>query len=211
MREQDYVLNLARLQFYKHHFGRVLTFSLIEMIVIFLLVGAFIWVKTRKVDREYFAVESQTGRIIPMIPLSQPYLTDAALLTWAQQCIIDANTFDFVNYRKQFSQHAQCFTQQGWQQFMSAISRAGTLETVKKQRLISQGIPTGAPVITRTSVHHGTRFWEIEQPVTISYQGGQAGRATITQRLLITLTVTRVPTYENVQGVGIVQYVGMEM
>ncbi len=210
VREQDYVLNLARLQFYKKYFGTALLMALLEAAVIALLSGAFIWVKSQQVEREYFAVDSQTGRIIPLAPLSHPYLSDSALLTWAQQCITDANTYDFVNYQKQFQRNAQCFTAQGWKQFMVALERSGTLATVKTQRLVAQAIASGAAVITRSGPYRGVYRWEIEQPVTVTYQGGQAGRVRLTQRLQVTLRIARIPTYASKQGVGIVQYVAQE-
>ncbi len=210
IREQDYVLSLARLQFYKKYFGAALLLGLLEAGAIALLVGAFIWVKSHQAEREYFAVDSQTGRMIPLVPLSQPYLSDSALLTWAQQCITDANTYDFVNYQKQFQHNAQCFTSQGWAQFMAAVERAGTLATVKAQRLVAQAIPSGATVITRAGPYRGAYRWEIEQPITITYQGGQAGRVRLTQRLQVTLRIARIPTYQSKQGVGIVQYVAQE-
>ncbi|KAG0189370.1 hypothetical protein DFQ28_003496 [Apophysomyces sp. BC1034] len=198
-REQEYVLNLARLQFYKKYFGRVLVALIVALVVIGVLIAAFVVVKNQKVEREYFAVDGQ-GRLTKIISLGQPFVSDSRLLTWAQQCVTDANTYDFVNFQKQFQQNSQCFTKDGWDQFMTAVERAGSLETVKTQRLVAQGIAAGASVVLRKGLRRGVYTWEIEQPVTVTYQGGQAGRTSITQKILVTLTISRVPTYESEEG-----------
>lgn len=209
-RDEEYVLSLARLAFYKKYFGHLIWAVIIAIAVIGILVAAFVVVKNQRVEREYFAVDSQTGRLVPMVPLSEPYISRPALLTWVQECVTGANTYDFVNYQRQFQQNSQCFTADGWQQFMTAVERAGTLETVKSQRLVAGAVANGAPVITREGLRKGTYTWEIEFPITVTYQGGQSGRTTISQRLLVTLMVSRVPTFEKKEAVGIAQYVGQE-
>lgn len=208
-REQEYVLNLARLQFYKKYFGRALVALIVALVVIGVLIAAFVVVKNQKVEREYFAVDGQ-GRLTKIVGLGQPFVSDSRLLTWAQQCVTDANTYDFVNFQKQFQQNSRCFTKDGWDQFMTAVERAGSLETVKTQRLVAQGIAAGASVVLRKGLRRGVYTWEIEQPVTVTYQGGQAGRTSITQKILVTLTISRIPTYESEEGVGIAQYVAQE-
>lgn len=208
-RDQDYVLDLARLQFYKKYFGALLLTVLTAIVVIGGLVAAFVMVKNQKVEREYFAVDKQ-GRLTAIVPLGVPFVSDSKLLTWAQQCVTDANTYDFVNYQKQFQQNSRCFTQAGWEQFMAAVERAKSLETVKSQRLVAQGVGAGAAVVLRKGLRRGVYTWEIEQPIIVTYQGGQAGRTSITQRLLVTLTISRIPTFESEEGVGIVQYVAEE-
>jgi intracellular multiplication protein IcmL len=209
-READYVLDLARLEFYKKHFGPVVWAVLIEAIVIGVMVVAFVILKSQQVEREYFGVDGKTGRMIPMVPMSDPYISRSALLTWAQTCVTDANTYDFVNYRKEFEQSSQCFTDEGWNQFSAAVEKAGTLQTVKDERLVASAVAAGAGVVTREGIRGGIYTWEMQLPVTISYQGGSSTTTAITQKLLVTLLVTRVPTDQKVEGVGIAQYIGAE-
>ncbi|MDH0342002.1 DotI/IcmL/TraM family protein [Chromobacterium haemolyticum] len=209
-RDDEVAISLSRLAFYKKHFGQMVIANMLATVVIGILVVGFVVVKNQRVEREYFAVDSQTGRMTPIVPLSEPYITQSALLNWAQSCVNDANTFDFANYQSQFQKNSQCFTPDGWEQFMVAIERAGTLETVKSQRLVASAVSAGALVITREGLRKGAYTWQIEYPITVTYQGGQAGRTTITQKMLVTLMVSRVPTYEKKEAVGIVQYVGQE-
>jgi intracellular multiplication protein IcmL len=124
--------------------------------------------------------------------------------------VVDANTYDFVNYRTQFQEHSACFTPEGWQQFMTAVERSGNLETVKNSRLVASAVEQGAPIVTNQGLRKGVYSWEIQFPILASYQGGQGGRGTASQKLLVTLLVSRVPTSSYKEGVGIVQYIGEE-
>lgn len=209
-RDDEYVLNLSRLEFYKKYFGKVLTAVIIALGVIGVLVTGFIIVKTQRVEREYFGLDSQRGTMVAMVPLGEPYLAQGALLNWFTECVNSTNTYDFVNYQKQFQQNSQCFTKQGWDEFTAAVARAGTLDNVKTQRLVGSSVANGAPVITREGIRGGAYSWEIELPVMVTFQGGQGGRSLVTQRLLVTGVVSRVPTFESKYGVGIAHYVAQE-
>lgn len=209
-RDTEYALDLAKLTFYKHYFGKLLTALILALVVIGLLVAGFIIVKTQKVEREYFGIDSQNGRLVPIVPLGDPYLSQGALLTWFVDCTTSTNTYDFVNYQKQFQQNAACFTGRGWEEFTAAVLRTGTLEAVKSQRLVASAVANGAPVITREGIRSGAYSWEIELPVTVTFQGGQAGRSLVTQKLLVTAVVSRISTSESKYGVGIDHYVAQE-
>ncbi len=209
-RDKDYVLDVNKLTFYKHYFGKLLTALIVSLVVIGILVAGFIIVKTQRVEREYFAIDSQSGRLIPIVPLSDAYLSHGALLTWFVECVTSTNTYDFVNFQKQFQQNSQCCTSRGWEEFNAAVARAGTLENLKTQRLVASSVANGAPVITREGIRNGVYSWEVELPLMVTFQGGQAGRTLITQRLLVTAVISRVPTYDSKNGVGIDHYVAQE-
>lgn len=204
------VLDLTKQVFYKRHFGALLMTLMVMAIANVMLAGGFIWAKNQKVDRQYFAVEQGTGRLTRLLPMSTPHLQGANLLTWLQTCVTQANTYDFVNYRQQFMQNKECFTAKGWQQFQSAMEQAGTLDTVKKHRLVATSVADGAPVVTQEGLSNGVYAWVIQLPVTVTYQGGDSGRGTLTQHLMVKVLVTNVPTYANARGVGIAQYVATE-
>ncbi len=209
-RDHQYILDLSRLAFYKQYFGKVLWALIGATALTALLVLALIFTTVRKVDREYFGIDSQTGRMVPLVPLGEPYLSSGALLNWFVECVTSTNTYDFVNYQKQFQQNSQCFTARGWEEFNMAMSKSGTLETVKEQRLVASSVAHGAPVITREGIRGGAYSWEVELPVTVTFQGGQAGRSLLSQKVLVTAVVSRIPTYQSRNGVGIDHYVAQE-
>lgn len=206
-RETAYVLDLAKLSFYKTNFAKILWALLLSLGLNLAFGAAFLVIKTQRVEREYFAVDSQTGRLIPMPALGQPYLSKGALLGWFVDCVVATNTYDYVNYQRQLGASAGCFTTSGWGEFTEALGRAGTIDQMKSQRMVANAVPTGAPVIAREGVRSGVYSWEIEMPVMVTFHGA---RTNTTQRLLLTAVVARVPTSVNKFGVGIDHYVARE-
>jgi intracellular multiplication protein IcmL len=81
---------------------------------------------------------------------------------------------------------------------------------VKQQRLVTETVATGVPVIQGQGRRNGVLTWQIQMPIRIKFQGGLGGRGLATQNLLVTVTVQRVPEYENEYGVGISSYVAEE-
>ncbi|MEM6903052.1 MAG: type IVB secretion system apparatus protein IcmL/DotI, partial [Pseudomonadota bacterium] len=152
---------------------------------------------------EYFAT-TQDGRLIKMVPRSEPMLTQSAILTWAGKASTDAFTFDFVNFREQLQEAAVAFTPDGWRSFLKALEDSRNLEAVRERKLIVNAALQGAPVILTEGVVNGVYSWRIEMPIVVAYRS-----ATDVQRqnLLVNMTVSRVPTLEYPEGVGITQFV----
>lgn len=74
-RDDEHCLDLSRLQFYKKYFGKLLNALIFSIVLNFVTGGAFVWVKTRDVEREYFGQDSVTGRLTQMVPLSEPFVS----------------------------------------------------------------------------------------------------------------------------------------
>lgn len=206
-RQQQSVLNLSRMGFYRNYFGMVLVTLLASICANAILVGAFVWVKNQRVEREYFAV-ARDGTMTRMYPLGEPFRTDEQVLDWARRCATKANTYNFAEYREQFTRAKSCFTNAGWDQFEAALVRAGSLDRVRNQRLLAVGVPNGPGVIVKKGPRGGVYTWIIQQPVLVNYQGGGAGRTVLAQNTLVEMTVTRVSTVDSEDGLGIAQWVG---
>ena len=210
--EQEYLIHLGKLAFYKHYFGRLLWALVAAVVVMAFMAVGMVYLAQQAVHgkRDYFAVDGKTGRLTPMVPLGEPYISDGALLGWFRDCVVQANTYNFVEYREQFTRAAQCFTDGGWSGYAEALNAAGSVKMVRDGKLIAIGNSVGAPVITNKGERNGKYTWQIEMPISVSYQGGQGGRSFTTQKQVVTAFVERVPTHEKESGVGISQYVAKE-
>lgn len=200
------VLNTAALAFYRRHFSGLITALIVTLL---LLAGSVTWIllkESREVDREYFGMDFATGRMVRLVPLGQPYLNDAALVARIQACVVNANTYDFVNYRKAFSEAAPCFTNTGWAGFSQALTTSGTLDLVKKNRLVTTASADGTAVIVGKQDVNGVLMWTIQVPLRVTYQSGLGGRVLAPQRLLVTVLVSRVPETDSEWGHGIDNY-----
>lgn len=210
--EVEHVASVGQLTFYKHYFGKLLWALIILTLVSLCMAAGMVYLSQQAVHgkREYFAVDGKTGRLTPMVAVSDPYLTDGAVLGWFRDCVVQANTYNFVEYREQFTRSKECFTDDGWTGFADALTKSGTVKLVRDGRLIANGNSTGAPVITQKGLRNGKHTWKIEMPVAVTFQGGQAGRNVTTQRHIVTAVVERVPTWEKDNAVGIAQYVAQD-
>ncbi|NMX77613.1 type IV secretion protein IcmL [Pseudomonas sp. WS 5532] len=210
-RDEEYVLDLSKLSFYKKYFGKLLNALLVSCVLNIGFLAAFVVTKNQKVEREYFGMDFKTGRQMPMVPLGNPYVSQQKLLDFTVECVGQANTFDFANTTTQLQRNSRCFTPDGWSTFMEALDKSGNVELVKKQKLVTTAVPIAAPVITRQGNKKGIYTWEIEVPFLVSYQGGQSGRTVATQKMLVTLLISRVSNYESEDGLGIAQYIGSDL
>jgi len=205
------VVNTAALAFYARNFSRVVAALIVCLALLGLMFGWHVFTERRTVDREYFAVDFQTGQMIRLSPVSEPYLGDQALLSRVKDCLERVNTYDFVNYQRQFTESSECFTDDGWRAFVKALEDTSTFKTVKENRLVTQAVAGGVPVITEKGVVGGVMTWKVQMPLRLAFQGGFGGRAVAPQNLLVTTTIKRVPVFKNKFGVGINSYIAEEV
>ncbi|MGX9960625.1 DotI/IcmL/TraM family protein [Xanthomonas euvesicatoria] len=206
MSAQHLATKLGQLSFYKTYFGRLIWVILSLLILLAGAIGAIAYMSTLLAQgrRDYFTVDPH-GRITKIESVSQPLVTQGQLLERFNVCVSMANNYDFVNFQRQLNDAQECFTEEGWNQFATALNNSGTLKMVREQRLIVSEHAMGPPVISQKGLRQGIYTWEIQMPVQITYQGGQAGRNVVTRSQVITARVER--TNENEYSVGIAQYV----
>ncbi|MCC9290259.1 DotI/IcmL family type IV secretion protein [Pseudomonas aeruginosa] len=209
--DDEQCLDLSRLQYYKNYFGKLLSAVIFSIALNFVTGGAFVWVQTRDVEREYYGQDSVTARLTEMVPLSEPFVSPERLLDWTDECVGGANNYDFVHWHEQLQRNSQCFTPHGRSMYMEALDRCGNLDLVKKERLVTSALPLPAPVVTNEGMRRGVWTWQIEVPYIVSYQGGQGGRSVATQKSLVTQLVSRVNPIESRDGLGIAQYLGGDL
>ena len=105
---------LNRNAFYRDGYRLLLRISFIQAAVIGLLIlgiiGLSLTMKTRSV---YFATTSD-GRIINIVPLSEPYLTPAQVIAWTATTAQNVMRFGYHDYRERLQQVSSSFTTTGW-------------------------------------------------------------------------------------------------
>ncbi len=207
------VLDATQLAFYKKLSTRLVVVTIINVVVILALGLALVYMVNQAIHgkREYFAVDSATGRMIPMPPLGTPYISEGALLARINECVTKVNTYNYVDWQTRLQDAKQeCFTEDGWNQYAAAINRAGTIKLVREGRQVVSANTTGAAVINKQGDRAGKYSWEVQVPMQVTYQGGQAGRNLVSSKQLVTLLIERVPTWQNSSGVGISSYIAEE-
>ncbi len=141
-----------------------------------------------------------------MVSLSQPNLSNPALMSGVAQAATETMTFGFSDYRRRLQESSRNFTRRGWESFTSALQGARIIESIESNAQVISAAPRGAPVLQSEGVVNGQYQWIVQVPMVLSYQSGAKSRS---DNWLVTLVVVRVPRLESPNGVGIAQWIAV--
>lgn len=150
----------------------------------------------------YFGLNHEMA-LLPMRPLSEPMITDAALKSWAAQAVTDIFNMDFVDWKSRISSARQYFSKQAFLGYANSLDKEGHIATLRQYRAIMHGVLSGTPVITASGVLKGVRTWEMEIPFILAYETSE--RTLSSQNFIVQLRIQRVSTAEYPKGIAISQ------
>lgn len=178
-------------------------FAFILCLVILVMLSIGIYFRLYK-DPAYFYAKNQDDTLTPLVALNQPNLTTSALLRWTINAITLAFTMDFYNYQENIASVRNYFTQAGYDNFLNALEKQGIISEIREKNLVLNSVVTDPPiVINEGMITTGFYAWQLQIPMLLTYQGPSE---IIPVRILVTALITRVPTNESEQGVGIASF-----
>jgi intracellular multiplication protein IcmL len=188
--------------FYRAYYPYFLI-SVIVLLVLFMCTSGVVLYQVTHRPIPSFKATNPAGQTMVLTPFTEPNLLPDTLLRWAGKAAVAAFTFDFVNYNDEFGAARSYFTDAGWSDFKIAV--APTLSTVIKNQLFVTGVVSGTPVIANQGALPGKGYvWRIQIPFLVTYQ---SANTTSTSSYVVILSIVRVPTTTNPQGIGIDQFV----
>ncbi len=195
---------IVRNEFYRDGYRSLLRIAVIEAMIILALVGAMYFViEVHQPENRYFAT-TEDGRLVPMVPLSEPNLSVPALMSWSAQAATEVMTFGFNDYKRRLQQASRNFTRLGWVSFTSALEKSRIIEMVETNQQVVSAAPASAPVLISEGLVNGRYQWQVQIPLVVTYQAGASVRS---DKMLVTLLLVRVPKLESPNGVGIEQWI----
>lgn len=195
---------IVRNEFYRDGYRTLLRIAVIEAMIILGLVGAIYFViDVHQPENRYFAT-TEDGRLVPMVPLSEPNLSVPALMSWSAQAATEVMTFGFNDYKRRLQQASRNFTRLGWVSFTSALEKSRIIEMVEANGQVVSAAPASAPILISEGVVNGRYQWQVQVPLVVTYQAGSSVRD---DKMLVTLLLVRVPKLESPNGVGIEQWI----
>ena len=198
---------LNRNAFYRDGYRMMLKISLIQAGVIGLLILAIVGlVLSIKPHTVYFATTSD-GRIIPVVPLEEKYLTPAQLTAWAAKTAQQTMTFGYHDYHDRLQQAATNFTTVGWNSFNKAIDDANFIKAITNHKQVVTMEIGAAPEIDSEGVHNGIYYWIVHMPITIHFDGEVPSEPI---NVILKLQIVRVSTLQNPDGVSIEQWIQID-
>lgn len=197
---------VLRNEYYRDGYRLALRVAVVQSFVIVGLIFAmFFVINVHQPENRYFAT-TEDGRLIPMVSLSQPNLSNPALMSWVAQAATETMTFGFSDYRRRLQESSRNFTRRGWESFTTALQQARIIESIEANAQVISAAPRGAPVLQSEGVVNGQYQWIVQIPMVLSYESGSRQRS---DNWLVTLAVVRVPRLESPNGVGIAQWIAV--
>jgi intracellular multiplication protein IcmL len=173
----------------------------LAILAIICLVQVFVWIQPKPV---YFGM-TESMELLPMTPMDEPLMNDAALKAWLAAAITDCFNMDFINWRERLSNARQYFSKDAFTGYATALDSEGHIELLTQHRAIMHSVPAGTPVLTKAGVIRGVLTWEFEVPLLLNYE--TSTQRLSTQRIVAVCRVQRMPTTNYVRGVAITQLV----
>jgi intracellular multiplication protein IcmL len=204
MTEDALTVIRSRNDFYRHNYRRLVLALMLSITTITLLVGTLVYLLTHPPAPRYIAT-TEDGRIIPLIPLTEPNLSDSTVLEWARKVAVETYDYNFANYREAIQKLSAYFTKTGWPTFVKALNDSNNLEAIEKKQLIVHATSVGPPVIVVQGLMSKRYTWKIQVPLLIYYRG--AGTSVTLQKVVVNLLVVRISTLQSVKGVGVEQFI----
>jgi len=174
-----------------------------SFIIVGLIFSMLFVIKIHQPENRYFAT-TEDGRLIPMIPLSEPNLSRPALLSWVTQAATEVMTFGFNDFRRRLQEASRHFTGPGWQSFTKALQEAKTIDIIQENTQVITATPRGAPVLESEGIVNGQYQWIVQIPMLITYESGAKKK---NDNLMVSIVIVRVSRLESPNGVGISQWI----
>ena len=144
------------------------------------------------------------GRLVPLTPLDEPIMSDAALRNWTVAAVTEAFTPGHHDWRLRLAGIRGKFTDSGYESFLVGLDDSLFLDRLRDNLQVASAVARGAPVITDTRHFAGRIGWAIEFPLLVTFE---AGSRRVNQDLLAQVLVMRVPLEERPAGIGIEQLI----
>lgn len=194
---------LMRASTYKAAYKIMAIYAAVATAVACVGVGSAVYLAMTRPEPRYFATTTN-GQIQPLTPLDRPHMSSADVLNFAARAVTNSLTYSFDNYRAQFQEAQQYFSQpDGWNSFVEAVQKSKALDLVRNGRFNSSAIAQ-TPVIVRQGPNaSGSYEWIVQMPIRITYQSASEVTG---QSSMVTVRLTRLPTYETPYGIAISQF-----
>jgi len=181
---------------------RLLSVVFVQTVVVALLSGLLLFMgPVFQPIYNYYAL-NPAGKMMPLTGLTMPNMTNQAILSWTINSVTEIMTIGFGDYRIKLDRQRVRFTSDGWQNFVQEFLKQDVGEIFKHNQLVLTTVPSNVPVILSQGKNEDEVYeWRVQVPVIMTYTTNN--NVTQRDRTVVTLTIVRVPTKSNSDGIAI--------
>jgi len=195
---------VVRNEFYRDGFRNLIKITFAEAVIIVVLVITFIAYMDNSRARNHYFATTADGRIMQVVPLDKPYMSEPALVSWAAQAATETMTFGYSDYEQRLQNSSRHFTDTGYKNFRAALKQSRILESIQALQQVVSAELRGAPSVKSAMCAGGKYCWEVKLPLKVTYQSSAGSRIDNTE---VTLVIVRMFQVDNPDGVGIEQWI----
>lgn len=197
----------ARNSFYKRLHFLVLSTLALAIVVIGILTGILIHMLRYPTQPLYFATD-EVGRLIPVIPVDKPNMSQDDVKNWTIDAIQKAFSFDFINYRSQLQNAQRYFRDYGWRNYMDQLKLSNNLVALDTRKMVFLAQVIGQPKLVTQGILAGAYAWKFDMSVLVTYMlPPYDDKSSYTNPLQVSVVVQRAPILQSYKGLGILQII----
>ena len=186
----------------KARFTRILRIVQAQIIIIVIMAALFLaGVPFFETVYYYYALDT-SRQTMRLVPLTMPNMTNQAILSWATNSITEIMTFGFGDYLSHLRSQQSRFTPEGWTSFVEGFDKMKLGQLFKDRQLVLTTVPSDTAVILSQGPNLQHVYeWKVQMPVVMTYATND--NITHRDRAIIGLTISRIPTSDNAEGIAI--------
>ncbi len=190
--------------FYKKKFHVVLGIFALTVVIIGVLASILIYLEVTKAQPRYF-VADEVGRLMKDIPLSDLNMSADELIDWTIKAVEAANSFDFVNYRRQFQDAQKFFTDESWTTYMKELTISDNLLALKNRRWVFVAKVVEKPTLMTEGILGGVRAFKFQMPLLVTYLKPPSYdvKNSTSNAFIVTVIVVRRNLLESYKGLAV--------
>lgn len=147
---------------------------------------------------------SNAAAICKVVPVSEPFLTQAEVANFAVDAAVSMYTYDHQNYRKQVTDTTEkYFTPEYRNEYLTAFGDSKNLQVVVENYFVVTATTAGRPaqIVKVGTKSSGAYFWKVQVPINVYYVSGRKKQE---EKLLAEIEVLRTPASRlNPKGIGV--------
>ena len=187
-------------QFYRGAYRRLLNILIAMLLISNVAIWVIIYVRLTMPAPEFFSA-AEDGQILALRPIDENNMSQKEISEWTEEMVTKAYLLKVNNMQTDMMQLKQYFKPVGWKSYMSSTSELMQAVSNQSIQLIIEGI--SKPVVTKTGVYNGRRYWIVKTSVLLNMMNGSEANKQI---LNVELVIERVSLANNPKGVAVVDF-----
>lgn len=204
------VLVFSRNTFYRRLYQLALAAFGLSLLAITMLIITLVVLVKNPVHPLYFATDN-VSRLIQITPVAKPNMTADEILTWVEDSVEAAYSYDYMNYPGQLQAAQKYFTSYGWKKYMQALTESNNLVALRERKMIISAKVIQKPTLLKEGILSGSYAWQFQMPVLVTYLlPPYDGTKKFSNALSVSVIVQRQPALQGYKGLGIVQLIASQ-